>query len=88
MQFQYGGNPYPRSYCREKVDQDETKEDKGSKGMEDTNEGQRYRKLPRVYKFLLTVHLKLQPHGKTLKQTKRQEGLEMGRRTSESIQRT
>jgi len=67
------------------VNQDGTREDKDSKGMEDTNEGQRYRKLPSVHKFLLTVHLKLQPYGKTLEQTKRQEGLEIRRRTSESI---
>ena len=53
--------------------------------MEDTNKGQRCRKLPRAHKFLLTVHPKLQLHGKTLEQTKGQEGLEMGRRTSESI---
>ena len=56
--------------------------------MKDTNTGQRHRKLPRVCKFLLMIHPKLQPHSKTTEQTKRQEGLEMGRRTSKSIQRT
>ena len=56
--------------------------------MEDTNEDQRCRKFPRVRKFLPIVHPKLQPHSKTLEQTKEQEGLEMGRRTSESIQQT
>ena len=66
MQFQYRGNPYPRSYCRERADQDGTREDKGDKGMKDTNKDQRYRKLPRVYKFLPTVYPKLQPHDKTL----------------------
>ena len=56
--------------------------------MKDTNKGQRCRKLPRVCKFLLIVHLKLQPHSKTIERTKRQEGLEMGGRTLESIQGT
>ena len=69
----------------ERTDQDGTREDKGGKGIEDTNKGQRCRKLPRVCKFLLTVHPKLQPYGKTLERTKGQEELEMGRRISESI---
>jgi len=31
------------------------------------------------------IHPKLQPYGKTTERTKEQEGLEIGRRTSESI---
>ena len=85
MQFQHGRNPYPRSHCREGTNQDEIGEDKGSKRMENTNESERHGKFPRVCKLLLTIHPKLQPHGKAIERIERQEGLEVGRRTPKGI---
>ena len=41
--------------------------------------------LPQVRKLLPMIHPKLQPYCKTTEQTKGQEGLEIGRRTSEGI---
>jgi len=54
--------------------------------VEDTDKSQRCGELPRICKFLLTLYSKLQLYSKTTKQAGRQEGLEMGRRTPESIQ--
>ena len=85
MQLQRGRNPYLRSCSREGISQDGTREDKSSKGVEDTDQSQEYKKLPWICKFLLTIHPKLQLYCKTTEQTKRQEGLEMGRGTSESV---
>jgi len=85
MQLQHGRNPYLRSHSREETGQDGTREDKSSKGMEDTDQSQGCRKLPWIHKFLPTIHLKLQPYCKTTEQTKGQEGLEMERGISESI---
>ena len=56
--------------------------------MKDTDQSQRCGKLSWIYKFLLIIHSKLQPYYKTTKQTKRQEGLEIGRRTSKGVQGT
>ena len=53
--------------------------------MEDTNKDQRYGKLPWICKLLPMIHPKLQPHCKTIEQTKGQEELEMGARISEGI---
>jgi len=85
MQLQHRRNPYLRSRSREGIGQDRTREDKSSKGVEDTNQGQGCGKLPWICKFLLTIHPKLQPYCKTTERTKGQERLEMGRRISESI---
>ena len=52
MQLQYGGNPYPRSHCREGTGQDGTRGDKDSKEIEDTNKSQRCGKLPITNKIL------------------------------------
>jgi len=38
IQFQHERNPYLRSHSREETGQDGTREDKGSKGMEDTDQ--------------------------------------------------
>ena len=88
MWLQYRRNPYPRSYCGKGTNQDGTRKDKGSKGMEDTDESEEHGKFPRVRKLLLTIHPKLQPHGKTIEQVKRQEGLGVERRIPKGIWRT
>ena len=54
MRLQYGGNPYPRSYSREGIGQDETKKDKSSEGVKDTNKSQGCGKFPWVCKLLPT----------------------------------
>jgi len=56
--------------------------------MEDANEGQEYRGFPWICKLLSIFYLELQPHRKTVKWIKRQKGMEMGWRTSKSIQGT
>ena len=53
--------------------------------MKDTNKSERHGKLPRVCKFLLMLYTKLQPHCQAIEQTKRQERVEIGRRTPKSI---
>ena len=53
--------------------------------MEDTDESEEHGKFPRVRKLLLTIHPKLQPHGKTIEQVKRQEGLGVERRIPKGI---
>ena len=85
MRLQHGRNPYLRSRSRKGIGQDGTREDKSSKGVENTDQSQGDGKLPWICKFLPIIHPKLQPYCKTTEQTKGQEGLEMGRRTSESI---
>jgi len=54
--------------------------------MENANENQGSRKLLRICKFLSEVHSELQSYRKTIKQSKRKEGIEMERRTSTSFQ--
>jgi len=54
------------SHSREGTGQDGTREDKSSKGVEDTDKGQGCGKLPWVCKLLLTIHPKLQPYHKTI----------------------
>jgi len=85
MQFQYGGNSYPKSHSRKGTSQDGTREDKGSKRMENTNKSQRYREFPWICQFLPTIHLQLQSHSKAIEQVKGQEGMEMGGGTSKGI---
>ena len=46
MQLQYGGNLYPRSHSRKVIGQDETRKDKSSKGVEDTDKSQGCGKFP------------------------------------------
>ena len=66
MRLQHGGNPYPRSYSREGTGQDETRKDKSSKGVEDTNKSQGCGKFPWVRKLLPTIYPKLQPYSKAI----------------------
>ena len=53
--------------------------------IEDTGKDQRCGKLSQVCKLLSVVYPKFQPYNKAIKQIKRQERLEIGRRTSEGI---
>ena len=53
--------------------------------MEDTNKSKRCGKLPGIHKFLSTLYSKLQPYCQAVKQTKRQERVEMGKGTSKSV---
>ena len=86
--LQHRGNLYSRSHSREGTGQDGTRKDKSSKGAEDTNKSQGCRKFPRVRKLLPMIYPKLQLYSKAIEWTKRQEGLEIGRGTSEDIWRT
>jgi len=56
--------------------------------MEDTDEDQRCRKLPRIYELLQMIHSKLQPYSETIKQTKGNKRMGVERRTSTSLQQT
>jgi len=85
MQLQHGGNPYLRGGYWQRTDSNEIRKDQGSKRMEDANKSERYGKLPRICKFLSTLYTKLQPHCQAIKQTKRQERVEMGRGTPKSV---
>ena len=53
--------------------------------MEDTNKSQGCGELPWICKLLSTLYSKLQPYSKTIEWIKRQERMEMGWKTSESI---
>ena len=66
-QLQHRGNHYFRSHYREGTSQDGTREDKDSKGIEDTGKGQRCGKLSQVYKLLLVIYPKFQPYSKAIK---------------------
>ena len=85
MQLQHGRNPHPKGNCWQRTDLNRTRKDQGSKRMEDANKSERYGKLSGVCKFLLTLYTKLLPHCQAIKQTKRQERVEMGRGTPKSI---
>jgi len=65
MQLQHGRNPYLRSCSREEIGQDRIKEDKSSKGVEDTDQSQGCGKLPWIHKFLPMIYPKLQLYCKT-----------------------
>ena len=88
MRLQHGGNSYLRSGSWEKTSQNGTRENKGSKRMENTDKDQGRRKFPQICQFLLTVHSQFQPYRKTIKRIERKKGMEMGEGTSESIRRT
>ena len=85
MRLQYEGNSYPRSGGWERTSQNVTRKNKGSKGMENTDESQGRRKFPRIRQFLPTFHSQLQPHSKTIERIKGQERMEMGKGTSRGI---
>ena len=85
MQLQHGGNSYPRSGSWERTSQNGTRENQGSKRMENTDKDQGCRKFPRICQFLASVHSQLQPYHGTIKQIEGQKGMEMGKGTSESI---
>ena len=88
MRLQYGRNPDTWSNCRMRTNQDGTREDKGSKRMEDADEDQRCRKFPWICQFLQTIHSQLQSYSKTIERIERKEGMEMGKGTLGSIQGT
>ena len=88
MRLQHEGDPYPRSDSWKRTSQNGTREDKGSKRMENTNEDQRCRKFPWICQFLPTIHSQPQSYRKTIKRTERKKGMEIGKGTSGSIRRT
>ena len=53
--------------------------------MENTNKSQRHQEFPWIHQFLPMIYPQLQLHSKATKQTERQEGMEMERRTSKGI---
>jgi len=53
--------------------------------MKDANKSERHGKLPGICKFLSMLYTKFQPHCQAIKQTKRQERVEIGRKTPKSI---
>ena len=85
IQLQHGGNSYPRSGSWKRTSQNGTRENKGSKRMENTNKDQGRQKFPRIHQFLLTVYSQLQPYCKAIKQIEGQKGMERGKGTSRSI---
>jgi len=85
MRLQHGENPYFRGGCQQRTDSNGTRKDQGSKRMEDANKSERCGKLSGIFKLLSTLYTKLQPHCQAIKQTKRQERVEMRRGTSKSI---
>ena len=85
MRLQYGGNPHTRSSSWKRTSQNGTGENKSSEKMENTNKSQGCQEFPRIRQLLPTIYLQLQSYSETTKQTERQEGIEMGRRTSKGI---
>jgi len=53
--------------------------------VENTNKSQECREFSWICQFLLMIYPQLQSHSKATKQTKGQEGMEMGRRTSKGV---
>ena len=51
IQFQYGRNPYSRSYSGKETSQNGAEEDQGSKRVENANESQRHGKFPQIHKL-------------------------------------
>jgi len=86
MRFQYGRNPYSRSYSGKETSQNGAGEDQGSKRVENANESQRHGKFSQICKLQLTLYPEFQPHSKTIKQIKRKKEIEMGQITPKSIQ--
>ena len=85
VRLQHGGNSYTRSGSWERTGQNGTRENKGSKGMENTDEDQGRRKFPWICQLLLTVHSQLQSYCKTIKRIEGKKGMEMGKGTPRSI---
>ena len=85
MRLQYGENPYPRSDSWKRTSQNGTREDKGGKRMENTDQDQGRRKFPWIRQFLPTVHSQLQSYRKTIKRVERKKGMKMGKGASRSI---
>ena len=82
MWLQHGRNPNSRSYSQKKTSQDGTRENQGSKGIENPNKDQGHRKLSWICEFLQMIHPKLQLYCKDTKQAKRKEEKGMERRIS------
>jgi len=53
--------------------------------MEDTNKNKRCQKFPRLCKLLSTIHQRFQPYRSTIKLTKRQRRIEMGKRRTKCV---
>ena len=85
MRLQHGRNPHTRGNSWKRTGQDGTGKDKGGKRMENTNKSQRHQEFPWIHQFLPMIYPQLQLHSKATKQTERQEGMEMERRTSKGI---
>ena len=85
MRLQHEGNPYPRSDSWKRTSQNGTRENKGSKRTENTDEDQRCRKFPRICQFLLMIHLQLQSYRKTIKRTERKKEMKIGKGIFEEL---
>ena len=88
MWFQHGRNPHIKGNSWQRIGQNRIRKDKSSERVEDIDKDQRCGEFPQICKLLLMFYSKLQSYSKTIKQAERQEGLEMGRRTPESIRQT
>ena len=86
IQLQHGGNPNFRSNHQERTSQNGAGKDQGSLEMKDTNQDKRCRKFPRICKLLQKIHPELQLHCETIKQTKKEERMEIERRISMGLQ--
>ena len=69
--LQHGRNIHTRGNSWKVTDQNETREDQSSEGMEDTDKTQKYRELSWICKLLSMLYSKLQLYSKTTKQAKR-----------------
>ena len=85
MRLQHGGNSYSRSGSWERTSQNGTRENQGSKRMENTDKDQGCQKFPQICQFLPMVHSQLQSYRKTIKRIEGQKGIEMGKGTPRSI---
>ena len=56
IQFQHGRNPYLRGGSQKRTSQDGTGKNKGSKGVENTNESQGCREFPQICQFLPMIY--------------------------------
>ena len=88
MQLQHGRNPNIGSNSQQMTSTNRTGKGQGSKRIENANENQRSGKLLRICKFLSEVYPELQPYSKAIKQPEKKKGMEIGRITSKSFQRT
>ena len=88
MRLQHGGDSYSRSNSWKRTNQDGTRKDKGSKGMENADEDQGCREFSGICQLLQMIHSQLQSYGKTIKRIEGQKGMEMGKGTPRSIRGT